>query len=242
MTQILRSSPRRVARIAGALYLVTIVAGIFAEGFVSRSLIVQGDAAKTAANILLHRGLFQLGFAVYLVEMASQIATTALFYRLLRPVNGTLAFVAAFISLSGCIIKTISRLFFIAPLLVLGGAPYLNVFSASQLQAVALLCLNLNIQGTAIAMVFFGFSTPLHGLLILRSTFLPRILGVPGIVAGCGWLTFLYPPLGYQLFGYVAAIGLLGALAQITWLIVFGVDEERWRQQAAAGGVSGAAA
>ena len=64
--------------------------------------------------------------------------------------------------------------------------------------------------------------------------FLPRLLGVPGIIAGCGWLTFLYPPLGYRLFGYVAAIGLLGALAQITWLLLFGVNEERWRQQAAA--------
>jgi len=72
-----------MARITGALYLITILTGIFSAGYVSGKLVVNGDAAATATNILAHRGLFQLAFAVYLVEMACQIAITALFYEFL---------------------------------------------------------------------------------------------------------------------------------------------------------------
>jgi hypothetical protein len=170
---------RRVkARITGVFYLFTILTGIFAQGFVSGGLVVDGDAAATATNILTHRTLFQWGFAVYLIEMACQVGMTALFYDLLKPAGRTLSLLAAFIGLTGCVIKTLSRLFFIAPLLVLGGAHYLSVFSAAQLQALALLFLNVNDQGATIALVFFGFYALLTGYLIVRSTFLPRILGV----------------------------------------------------------------
>jgi len=228
------ASPRLTARIAGALYLLTIMTGIFAQGFVSERLVVHSDAAATAVNILTHKPLFQLGFAVYLIEMACQIAMTALFYDLLKPVSRSLSLIAAFLGLTGCIIKTLSRLFFIAPLLVLGGAHYLSVFNAEQLQALALLFLKVNDHGAAIALVFFGFYALLTGYLTVRSTFLPRILGVLGILGGLGWLSFLYPPLGYRLFPYIAALGLLGAGSLILWLLVFGVNEQRWKEQASA--------
>src|SRR6202163_2874017 len=162
------TSPRFEARITGAFYLLTLLTGIFAQGFVSGRLVVDGDAAATAANILTHRGLFQLGFAVYLVEMACQIAMTALFYDLLKPAGRSVSLLAAFLGLAGCIIKTFSRLFFIAPLFVLGGAHYLSVFSTEQLQALALLFLKVNDHGAAIALVFFGFYAPLTGYLIIR--------------------------------------------------------------------------
>jgi len=228
------TSPRLKARITGAFYLLTILTGIFAQGFVSGSLVADGDAAATATNILTHRGLFQLGFAVYLIEMACQIAMTALFYDLLKPAGRSVSLVAALLGLTGCIIKTLSRLFFIAPLFILGGAHYLSVFSTEQLQALALLFLRVNDHGAGIALAFFGFYALLNGYLIIRSTFLPRILGVWSAVAGLGWLTFLYPPLGYRLFPYVAVFGLLGSVLLILWLLVFGVNEQRWKEQASA--------
>src|SRR6184192_3425173 len=231
------TSPRFKARITGVLYLLTILTGIFAQGFVSGRLVVDGDAAATATNILTHRGFFQLGFTVYLIEMACQIAITALFYDLLKPAGRSVSLVAAFLGLAGCVIKTFSRLFYIAPLLVLGGAHYLSVFNAEQLQALALLFLKVNDQGAAMALVFFGFYAPLIGYLTVRSTFLPRILGVLGILGGLGWLSFLYPPLAYRLLPYILVLGLLGAGAKILWLLVFGVNEQRWKEQASAVGI-----
>ena len=234
------TSPRVKARIAGSLYLLAFLTGIFAQGFVSGRLVVDGVAAATAINILTHRGLFELGFTFYLIEMTCQIALTALFYDLLKPVGRSVSLVAAFLGLAGCVIKTFSRLFFIAPLFILGGAHYLSVFSAAQLQALALLFLKMNDRGAGIALAFFGFYALLTGYLIIKSTFLPRILGVLSMVAGVGWLAFLYPPLGYRLFFYVAPLGLLGAAALILWLLVFGVNEQRWKQQQASAAGTGA--
>ena len=164
---ITETSPRLKARITGVLYLLTILTGIFAQGFVSGRLVVDGDAAATATNILTHRFLFELGFTVYLIEMACQIAITALFYDLLKPAGRSVSLVAAFLGLAGCVIKTLSRLFYIAPLFILGGAHYLSVFSTEQLQALALLFLKVNDHGAAIALAFFGFYALLTGYLIV---------------------------------------------------------------------------
>src|SRR5256886_5675325 len=147
MTQhITKTSPRFLARMAGLFFLLTILGGIFAQGFVSERLIDFTNAAATATNILTHRGLFQLGFAVYLIEMACQIAMTALFYDLLKPAGRSVSLLAAFLGLAGCVIKTFSRVFYIAPLFVLGGAHYLSVFNPEQLPALALLFLKVNDQ------------------------------------------------------------------------------------------------
>jgi hypothetical protein len=234
--RIAEASPRLQARMTGVLSLLTILMGMFAQGFVSNRLVVDGDAVATATNILAHRGLFQLGFAVFLVEMACNIAMTALFYDLLKPAGRSVSLVAAFLGLAGCVIKTFSRVFFIVPLFVLGGAHSLSVFSMEQLQALALLFLKVNDRGAGIALVFFGFYAMLTGYLIIRSTFLPRILGVVSVLGGLGWLSFLYLPLAHRLFPFVVAIALLGAGALIVWLLVFGVNEQRWKEQASAAG------
>src|SRR5439155_18243735 len=106
------ASPRRIARLAAVFFLLTILTGIFAEVFISGRLVVDGDAAATANNIVTHQSLFQLGFTIYMIEMACNIAITVLFHVLLRPAGRTVALLSAFSGLAGCTIKTFSRLFY----------------------------------------------------------------------------------------------------------------------------------
>lgn len=230
-TLILETSPQAVARIATLLYLSTIVAGIIAQMVIGGRIIVDGDAASTAHNILAQKDLFQLGFTIYMIEMACQIAQMVLFYILLKPVNRNISVLALVFSLVGCTIKTLSRLFYIAPLLVLGGSHYLTVFNAEQIQALALLLLNVNDQAAGMALAFFGVSTFINGYLIFNSNFLPRVLGVLSMLGGLGWSTFIYPPLGNQLFLFILLIGLIGSLSQIVWLLARGVNVEQWQER-----------
>jgi hypothetical protein len=227
-------SPRTKGKVIGLVYLLYVIAGVYAQVFISDHFIAWHDGAMTTANILANQSLYRLGFTVYLLEMAGQIATAVLFYQLLKPVSRTGAMLAAAFELTGCGIKIFSRLFYLAPLLMLGsGASYLSAFNKEQLDSIALLLLRINDNGAAIALAFFGFSTVLQGWLIYKSGFLPRWLGVIGIVAGFGWLTFLSPPLGMRLFMYLALIGLVGVVSIIGWLLTVGVNDQRWRERAA---------
>lgn len=225
-------SPQIYARTVGILYLIVVAAGIIAQLFISGSIVVIDDAAMTAANILAHENLFRLGFTLYLIEMTSQIAMTAFMYVLLKPVSGSFSLLALVFGLGGCVIKTFSRLFYIAPLLVLGNAHYLSAFNVDQLQALTLLLLEVNDQAAGMALPFFGFSTLVNGVLIFRSTFLPRALGVLSILGGLGWLTYLYPPLGNQLLIYVLFAALIGSVSQILWLLFKGVNVDQWNKLA----------
>jgi hypothetical protein len=227
-------SPRAKARLAGGLYLLTMVLGGFAQAFVSDRLVVVGDAAATATNIGAHLSLFRLGFAIYLVEMVCQLTMTALFYDLLKPVSSGVARTATIIGVVGCTIKIVARLFFISPVLVLGGAQYLSVFSAEQLHALGLLLLRVNYMGETIAMVFFGFYALLLGYLIFNSGFLPRILGVLSALGGIGWLTYLSEPFAARIAPIILGVAFIGALTKVVWLLIFGVNEERWNARAAA--------
>jgi len=222
------ASPRFKARIVGVVYFVYFLTTISAELFI-RGLIVSGDAAVTANNILAHQPLFRLHFAIALLATALYVALTALFYGLFKPVNRSLALIAAFFSLTGCAVQAFASLFQLAPLVVLGGSPYLSVFKLDQLQALALLFLNLNTEAYSIELVFFGLFNFLIGYLILKSTFLPRILGALMALSGLGWLTFLSPPLANQLFAYIAVIGILPEALLMLLLLVQGVDVERWK-------------
>jgi hypothetical protein len=227
------TSPRVLARTAGLFFLLTILTGVFAQAFISERLIVSGDAAATAVNILGHRGLYTLGFTIYMVEMACQIVMTVLFYRLLRPVNRTIALLSMALSLTGCVVKTFGRVFYLAPLLLLGNpgsAHSLGVFSTDQVQALSLVLLGLNDRAAAMGLAFFGFSDSIQGYLIFKSTFLPRWLGLLSFTAALGWMTFVYPPLGYRLFLYLAGFGLLVSVVMIFWLMAKGVDERRWKE------------
>lgn len=219
-------SPKLLARLAGVFLLLTIIGGIIAQGLISERLINFRDAAATASNILANRDLFQIGFSIYLLEMACQAIAATLIYRLLRPVDRTLALGMLLFEFTGIVIKTFARVFYITPMFVLDSGGSLSGINTESL---ALVLLKVNDFGAATALAFFGFSTILTGFLIFRSTYLPRWLGVLGMIAGLGWLTFIYPPLGYRVFMPIALFALLAAAAQIVWLIVFGVDEDKFR-------------
>lgn len=225
-------SPKTLARTTGVFYLVVLLGGIVAQGLIANGLVVPRDAVATATNILSHSRLYAFGYTVFLIEMAAQVAMTTLFYVLLRPIDRTAALLWLVFGLVGATIKTVARAFYYAPLLVLGGAGYLTVFDASQLQALSLLLVKINNQIANMALVFLGISTFFQGYLIVKSTFLPRFLGVVTLISGLGWLTYLYPALGSALFYYLVVFAMLGLLLTSGWLLVRGVDEQRWREQA----------
>jgi hypothetical protein len=228
------ASPRLVARMAGVMYLLSIVAGVVAVFLVGGTLVVNGDAAATARNILAHETLFRLSFASFLIGLASYIAVTALLYGLLRPVNGTLSLLAAFFSLVGCAMWAVGGLFQLAALAVLGDGGSLSAFTVEQVHALAFTLLSLNAQALSIGIVFFGFYCLLIGYLIFQSTFLPRIVGALVALTGFGYLTYLYPPLEQALAVYLQVPSLLGEGALTLWLLVFGVNAQRWKEQARA--------
>jgi hypothetical protein len=103
-----------------------------------------------------------------------------------------------------------------------------------QLRALASLFLELYGQGVNICFVFFGVYCLLIGYLIFTSAFLPRILGVLMAFAGLGWLTFLSPPLANYLSPYILVLGFLAELALMLWLLVMGVNVQRWKEKASA--------
>jgi hypothetical protein len=156
-------------------------------------------------------------------------------FHLLKPVSPRVATLALAFGLVGCTIKTFSRVFYLAPLFILNQSAF-GSFTADQLPALSLMLLSVNDHGAGVALAFFGFESVLEGWLILRSTFLPRWLGVLTIIAGAGWLTFLSPTLGYAVFNVVALVALIGSIVTIGWLVVKGVDEERWRALDSSGG------
>jgi hypothetical protein len=233
MERIAEASLRPRARITGVVYLLYFLTAIIGEFFL-RGLVVDGDAAATANNILAHESLFRLGLATGLISTAFYVAVTALFYDLFKAVSRSLSLLAAFFSLVGCAILAFASLFQLAPLVVLGGSQYLSVFKVEQLRALALMFLELNTQAGNICVVFFGVYCLLIGYLIFRSTFLPRLLGVLMALAGLGWLTFLSPPLANHLSPYNLVLGFLAELALMLWLLVRGVNVQRWKEQASA--------
>jgi hypothetical protein len=231
--RIAEASPRFKARKAGVFQLLEAITAASPGVFILGRLVVSGNAAATAANILGHERLFWLGFASSLIGVAFHIAWALLMYELLKPVNTSLSSLAAFVILVGCAIQAITSLFYLAPLLILQSGSSLSAFTPEQLQALALMFVKLNNYANDIYLVFFGLWCILTGYLIFRSTFLPRILGVLLAISGLGWVTYLYPPLAYHLFiPYIAAASALGEVPLEFWLIVMGVNVQRWKEQA----------
>jgi uncharacterized protein DUF4386 len=225
------ASPRTVARLIGVLTLLTVIGGIYAQVYVGGQLIQWRDAAATAANILAHRDLYLSAVAVYFVEMACGIATTALLYVLLKPAGRSLAMVSLCLGLTANVIKTGGRVLFASPLYVLGSTRF-PALGSDTLNDLSLLLLLVNDHAAGIAMAFFGFNALVAGWLMLRARYLPRILGMWSIVGGLGWVTHVWPPLGYRVNDIAMLVGVLGVFVQMFWFLIKGVDEQRWHEQA----------
>jgi len=235
------ASPRFKARIAGALYLIVIAGGLFAEVFVRQRLIVPSDAAATARNILAHEQLYRLGFAAGLVCLVCNIPFALIFYELFKVVNKSLALLLAFFVLVATAIETVNYLNHFAPLIFLSRGSYLSAFTGEQLQALAYASLRLFAVGFGMSLVFFAFYCFLIGYLIFKSVFAPRIVGVLMAIAGLCYLTnsfvyFLAPWLSGRLFPWILLPCFVAELSLALWLLVIGVNVQRWKEQASAAG------
>ena len=225
-------SPRAKARLAGVFEALEGLTSAFGQVNVLGSLIVVGNATATAANILKHETLFRLGFASSLIGVLFHLGWAFLFYQLFRPVNRSVSFCAVLVILVGCAIQAVTAVLYLAPWLVLTAGSPLSALTQQQLQAVAYMFLKLNGLAFDTYLVFFGLWCVLTGYLIFRSTFLPRILGVLLAIDGLGWMTFMSPPLGHYLFPAIAVASGLAEIPLQLWLLIFGVNNERWKAQA----------
>ena len=225
-------SPRAKARLAGVFEALEGLTSAFGQVNVLGNLIVVGNATATAANILKHETLFRLGFASSLIGVVFHLGWAFLFYQLFRPVNRSVSFCAVLVILVGCAIQAVTAVLYLAPLLVLTAGSPLSALTQQQLQAVAYMFLKLNGLAFDTYLVFFGLWCVLTGYLIFRSSFLPRILGVLLAIDGLGWMTFMSPPLGHYLFPAIAVASGLAEIPLQLWLLIFGVNNERWKAQA----------
>jgi hypothetical protein len=231
-------APSAKARLAGAFEVLEGAGSAGGQEAIRGSLVVAGNAAATATHILGHQQLFLLGFASSLIAVPCHLVWAYLFYQLFKPVNKSIASLATFIILVGCAVQAVATLLYLAPLLTLKGGTAMDAFSLQQIRALALVFLNLNAQAFDVYLVFFGFWCILIGYLVFRSTFLPRIIGVLLTIDGVGWALYLVPPLAGRLFPLIAVASALAELPLMLWLLVVGVNDERWTEQAAAAGDS----
>lgn len=220
---------KKTARVTGLLYLVIFICAGFGEGFVRSNIIISGDAAATANNIMASEGLFRLGFVSDLIAFLSDAIVSILLYVLLRPVSRKLALIAASLRLlAHPAIASLNLLNHFFALHLLSGADYLTVFSTDQLHAMVLLFLEAHDTGYLIAGVFFGFHLFILGYLLYKSDLFPSALGLLVAVAASGYLvesfgSFLFP--GYKVF-YAWIVGItavVGELSLSLWLLIKGV-------------------
>jgi Domain of unknown function (DUF4386) len=226
------ASPRHLARIAGALYLINIIGGAFAISVVPAMLVVQGDAAATAHNIQSHELLYRAGLAAHLLVTVTNVPLAVIFYDLFKVVNRRIALLDAFFILVATAIEAAGLVNQFATLALLGG-PYTSALPAAQLQALAYLPADLAHSGYNIHTVFFGLDILCMAYLVLRSKFLPKTIGVLLAIDGVAYLVYsftdiLTPGFAADLVPWIQFPALIGEGALCLWLLIVGVDVQRW--------------
>src|SRR6266404_3783575 len=231
---------QRYARIAGVLFLLSMVAGGFGEAYVPSKLIVSGDAAATVANLRNFDFMYRLGFAAFLIESLCDIALALIFYALLKPVSKYLSLLAAFFGLIATATFAFAELFYFAPLLIMRGAGYLQPFSPDQLNSLVLLSLKFYGFAGMIFTAYYGMGWIVRSYLMFRSGYLPKFLAVLMAIGGIGFfvrnfLLILAP-------AYASDVLLMlmfpGGLIMMVWLLVKGVNVQKWNARVDAERVS----
>jgi hypothetical protein len=234
-TRTAETSPLGIARVAGILYLIQAILGIFSLLYVSSSLIVSGDVPATTHNIMASESLFRLGIVSNILVPTVGILYVLFLYKLLKPVSKDIAVLMVVLALLGVPIGVFNEFTQLGVLQLLSGADYLTVFTTAQLQALAYLFVRLHSYGISIAFIFSGLWLLPLGYLVFKSGFLPRILGILLIIGGFGYLIDVFA--GFLFPVSNLSIGLFTGLAEIfflLWLLIKGVNVEQWKKCAAA--------
>jgi hypothetical protein len=219
---------------AGLFELLEAVTSGFGQVIVPGMLVVAGSAATTAANVLSHERLFQLSIVAAIIGVACHIVWTLLFYELFKVVNRRITLAAVFFSLVAIAVQAFSIIFQLSPLVALEYGRSSVGLNVNQIQALTLMLFQISARAFNIYLVLFGFWCLLIGWLVIKSTFIPRVIGVLEMIAGVCWLTFLWMPLAHSLAPYNQALAGIGEMSLTLWLLVMGVNSERWNEKASA--------
>lgn len=220
------------ARIAGLLYILASVIGVVRLMYIPKRLFVYGNAAATAANIAGHESLFRWGIVSSVVGAVVWLFVPLALYRLLKGVDQTLAVLMVILgSLMQVPLYFVNIVTDAAALLFARGGGYLAVFDQPQRDAFARLFLNLHHQLDLANFVFAGLWLFPFGLLVYKSRFLPRVLGVWLMLACFAWLAFsftglLFPAYEGKAFSITQPVA-LGEVAAMLWLVIMGAREKR---------------
>ena len=228
-------SPQPYARFAGLLYLVIIIAGALGEIFIRGTLIVSGDAVATANNIVAHESLWRLGIAGDLLMHICDVFVMLSIYVLLRVVNRNLALMVLLFNVVQTAVLVANKLTLLVPLFLLGDAGYLKVFDPAQLQALSYVAIKMHGYGFGVGLIFFGFVCLIEGYLIMKSRFLPWVLGAMMQVAGVCYLVNSFALILAPMFSSILIMlpCLVAELSLALWLLVKGVNVAEWQRQAA---------
>jgi hypothetical protein len=225
--------PRLLARIAGVAYLVIIGCALFAYLYV-RGHLIAGDMTQTARNIVAQQGLYRLGFSAAAVVVVSNPPMGVFLYELLKVVNASIALLALVFLTIATTIEAVNLLDYVAPLFVFTLPELKTAFGPHQLEALARGSIRMFGYGFSISLTFFSVFCGLNGYLILRSTFLPPFLGALLMIAGATYWTNSFALFLALPIPYIPWVTLAAESALALWLLLFGVNEAKWRAQAAA--------
>jgi len=227
------NSPKRLARIAGVLYLLVGIFGGFAEGFVEPKMYAAGNAATTAGNVVANAGLVRMGFVADLFQATVWVFLGLTLYLLLKHVNKSVAMAMVVLVAIGASIVCLNAVFEFEGLRVATGAVNLAVFGTAGSNALVLLLLDTQHYGIFIAQIFFGlWLVPLGYLAYKSAGWFPKWLGVLLIVGGICYLVdmlalFLVPDFGVKIHTFLVIPSALAEIAMVVYLLVIGVRTQK---------------